>query len=98
MSSSSSESVSHHYHPSAQSSRRLLSSAGPSSTTNDTMAAHNEAIELETKDVSNVAVSNGDDADHNSLEKQTRTRRLFSGAQLFAFSLTYMAVWEGMCE
>lgn len=31
------------------------------------------------------------------LDSQTRTRRLFSFAQLFAFSLTYMAVWEGMC-
>jgi hypothetical protein len=32
-----------------------------------------------------------------AVENQTRTRRLFSFAQLFAFSLTYMAVWEGMC-
>lgn len=60
--------------------------------------AHPDTIELDTKDVSNVAVDNGDLSDQNSLEKQTRTRRLFSGAQLFAFSLTYMAVWEGMCE
>lgn len=28
---------------------------------------------------------------------QTRTRRVFSFSQLFAFSLTYMALWEGMC-
>lgn len=32
-----------------------------------------------------------------AFEHQTRTRRLFSASQLFAFSLTYMAVWEGMC-
>ncbi|RDW65969.1 hypothetical protein BP6252_09604 [Coleophoma cylindrospora] len=31
------------------------------------------------------------------LASQTQTRRLFSFIQLFAFSLTYMAVWEGMC-
>lgn len=32
-----------------------------------------------------------------AFEHQIRTRRLFSASQLFAFSLTYMAVWEGMC-
>ncbi|KAK7934869.1 hypothetical protein PG985_000364 [Apiospora marii] len=32
-----------------------------------------------------------DEAVHN----QTRTRRLFSMSQLFAFSLTYMGTWEG---
>lgn len=35
--------------------------------------------------------------DAEAFEDQTRTRRLFSTSQLFAFSLTYMAVWEGMC-
>jgi choline transport protein len=34
---------------------------------------------------------------NDSLYHQTRTRRLFSFSQLFAFSLTYMALWEGMC-
>lgn len=38
-----------------------------------------------------------DGADTVAIEHQTRTRRLFSSSQLFAFSLTYMAVWEGMC-
>ncbi|KAI5456626.1 amino acid/polyamine transporter I [Mariannaea sp. PMI_226] len=33
----------------------------------------------------------------SSLYNQTRTRRVFSFSQLFAFSLTYMALWEGMC-
>lgn len=28
----------------------------------------------------------------------TRTRKVFSFSQLFAFSLTYMALWEGMCS
>lgn len=59
--------------------------------------SHSENIELRTKDDSKVAVRNGDWSDQSSMEKQTRTRRLFSGAQLFAFSLTYMSVWEGMC-
>lgn len=30
------------------------------------------------------------------LEKQTRTRRLFSSAQLFCFSLIYLVTWMGM--
>lgn len=32
-----------------------------------------------------------------TVESQTRVRRLFSTAQIFMFSLTYMALWEGMC-
>jgi hypothetical protein len=43
-------------------------------------------------DMSNEA----DEANDVSLNAQTRTRKLFSFAQLFAFSLTYMGVWEGM--
>lgn len=33
----------------------------------------------------------------SSVYNQTRTRRVFSFSQLFAFSLTYMSLWEGMC-
>ena len=32
-----------------------------------------------------------------TIESQTRVRRLFSTAQIFMFSLTYMGLWEGMC-
>ncbi|KAM5344334.1 hypothetical protein ACJ41O_012871 [Fusarium nematophilum] len=35
--------------------------------------------------------------ENSSVYNQTRTRRVFSFSQLFAFSLTYMALWEGMC-
>ncbi|KAK7409672.1 hypothetical protein QQX98_008187 [Neonectria punicea] len=34
---------------------------------------------------------------NSSVYNQTRTRRVFSFSQLFAFSLTYMSLWEGMC-
>lgn len=30
------------------------------------------------------------------VEKQTRTRRLFSTSQLFAFSLVYFVTWAGL--
>lgn len=33
----------------------------------------------------------------SKVEVQTRTRRLFSTSQLFAYSLTYMSVWEALC-
>ncbi|KAK8066815.1 hypothetical protein PG997_013562 [Apiospora hydei] len=42
-------------------------------------------------DSSGFSGSIADEAVHN----QTRTRRLFSMSQLFAFSLTYMGTWEG---
>jgi hypothetical protein len=29
----------------------------------------------------------------SKMEKQTRTRRLFSGPQLFAFNLVYLGIW-----
>lgn len=29
----------------------------------------------------------------SSLEKQTRTRRLFSSSQLFAFNIVYLGTW-----
>lgn len=32
----------------------------------------------------------------STLEMQTRTRRLFSFPQLFAFSLSYMSIWAGI--
>lgn len=31
------------------------------------------------------------------VDAQTRTRSLFSTGQLFAYSLTYMSVWEALC-
>ncbi|KAH7040331.1 amino acid permease [Microdochium trichocladiopsis] len=34
--------------------------------------------------------------DVSYLEKQTRTRRLFSSAQIFCFSLVYFGTWSGM--
>ena len=40
-------------------------------------------------------VSKGEEG--SNVYDQTRTRRVFSFSQLFAFSLTYMALWEGMC-
>ncbi|WZH45495.1 amino acid/polyamine transporter I [Fusarium acuminatum] len=33
-----------------------------------------------------------------NIDSVTRTRKVFSFSQLFAFSLTYMALWEGMCS
>jgi choline transport protein len=36
-------------------------------------------------------------AEESGIYSVTRTRKVFSGSQLFAFSLTYMALWEGMC-
>ena len=32
------------------------------------------------------------------LNSMLRVRKLFSGAQIFAFSLTYMSIWESMCS
>ncbi|KAF2838116.1 amino acid transporter [Patellaria atrata CBS 101060] len=34
---------------------------------------------------------------YGHIESQTRVRRLFNFIQLFAFSLTFMSSWEGMC-
>lgn len=48
------------------------------------------------KEPSSVGVAMNPE-DGSEVEKQTRTRRIFSFPQLFAFSLTYMALWEGMC-
>lgn len=56
-----------------------------------------EAIELQptVKDASQI---DANESKHGSeVYNQTRTRRVFSFSQLFAFSLTYMALWEGMC-
>lgn len=38
-----------------------------------------------------------DGAEEAILERTTRVRRVFSFAQLFAFSLAYMGAWEGIC-
>jgi choline transport protein len=57
-----------------------------------------ESIELQTKQNNVVNIEPDVRTDNGgSLYSQTRTRRLFSFSQLFAFSLTYMALWEGMC-
>ncbi|ROW16412.1 hypothetical protein VPNG_02830 [Cytospora leucostoma] len=57
-------------------------------------------IKAEVKDGVAVNVSARDrsvTADDNVvLEQQTRTRRLFSTSQLFAYSMTQMAVWEAI--
>ncbi|WXC59823.1 hypothetical protein SNK03_005680 [Fusarium graminearum] len=37
-------------------------------------------------------------AEESGIYSVTRTRKVFSFSQLFAFSLTYMALWEGMCS
>lgn len=59
--------------------------------------SHPESIELQSKEHNVVNVEPDGRTDNGSLYSQTRTRRLFSFSQLFAFSLTYMALWEGMC-
>ena len=61
--------------------------------------AQPESIELRpaNKGVSNVEVSIKPEDGGSEVYNQTRTRRVFSFSQLFAFSLTYMALWEGMC-
>ncbi|KAI0016392.1 amino acid permease [Xylariomycetidae sp. FL0641] len=43
-----------------------------------------------------VVEKHGKTGTSSRLERQTRTRRLFSFSQLFAFSLTYMALWQGV--
>ncbi|KAI1334037.1 amino acid/polyamine transporter I [Xylariaceae sp. FL0016] len=54
-----------------------------------------ELHSLPTKTGAVSAVSADQRADNASvLERQTRTRRLFSFSQLFAFSLTYMGLWQ----
>lgn len=46
-----------------------------------------------------VAERNGSSGGVDSaslIERQTRTRRLFSTSQLFAFSLVYFVTWAGL--
>lgn len=59
------------------------------------------AVRRTSKEAASVDVSDRDlpaafsvDA---TIEAQTRTKRLFSSSQLFAYSLTYMSVWEALC-
>lgn len=61
------------------------------------MSIQNEDYELQQKSKDGVSVQATSKSDDNSVYNQTRTRKLFSFSQLFAFSLTYMALWEGMC-
>lgn len=57
-----------------------------------------ESIEMKDAAKSQVTVdASGKPDTENSVYNQTRTRRVFSFSQLFAFSLTYMSLWEGMC-
>lgn len=49
------------------------------------------SVELSDRDQSGVPEID------SKVEVQTRTRRLFSTSQLFAYSLTYMSVWEALC-
>ncbi|KAF7561260.1 hypothetical protein G7046_g2888 [Stylonectria norvegica] len=63
--------------------------------------AHHGGIELrpatgkETQ--TNVDITAKHDDAASEVYNQTRTKKVFSFSQLFAFSLTYMALWEGMC-
>ena len=71
------------------------------------MATHGEAIEIsqgygngetgqkagtQTSEVERESSPNVSEG----LDQILRVRKLFSGAQIFAFSLTYMSVWESM--
>lgn len=64
------------------------------------VASRNESLELGQANKAPVTVDHGvtTENDNNSVYNQTRTRKVFSFSQLFAFSLTYMALWEGMCS
>lgn len=65
-----------------------------------TMAKEESSIHLRpdhgNKMESSIAVAGKNENDTGAYS-QTRTRKLFSFSQLFAFSLTYMSLWEGMC-
>ncbi|KAM0814827.1 putative Amino acid/polyamine transporter I [Seiridium cardinale] len=53
-----------------------------------------DRIEMKSSDVLETPVTSYQDAPSISvLEKQTRTRRLFSSVQLFAFNLVYLGTW-----
>ncbi|KAH8204505.1 hypothetical protein TruAng_001279 [Truncatella angustata] len=57
--------------------------------------AQDDKFELNTINVSEEPMAMGDKPSHSAsaLEQQTRTRRLFSSAQLFAFNLVYLGTW-----
>lgn len=74
----------------------------------DVIDQENKSFELRrrSKDAGVQAITSevSDDAHDHSLapipatiDSQVRIRRVFSFTQIFMFSLTYMAVWEGMC-
>lgn len=56
-----------------------------------------ETIELQATAKDDTKIDAVRSKDESDVYNQTRTRRVFSFSQLFAFSLTYMALWEGMC-
>ncbi|KAH8195255.1 hypothetical protein TruAng_010579 [Truncatella angustata] len=49
--------------------------------------------ELETVDISEQQSTSENESSISNLEKQTRTRRLFSPVQLFFFNFVYMQLW-----
>lgn len=64
--------------------------------------SHADSIELEPSGKQQaIPVSvdaSGKPAEESGIYSVTRTRKVFSFSQLFAFSLTYMSLWEGMCS
>ncbi|KAJ0373386.1 hypothetical protein COL26b_008382 [Colletotrichum chrysophilum] len=56
-----------------------------------------EGIEMQPTGKDATKINTAESKHGSDVYNQTRTRRVFSFSQLFAFSLTYMALWEGMC-
>ncbi|KAJ0270652.1 hypothetical protein Brms1b_008505 [Colletotrichum noveboracense] len=56
-----------------------------------------EGIEMQPTGKDATKINTTESKHGSDVYNQTRTRRVFSFSQLFAFSLTYMALWEGMC-
>ena len=72
------------------------------------MATHGEAIEMSRDYGGKGTGQKGDTVQTSEIGRETspkvgeglhsilRVRKLFSSAQIFAFSLTYMSIWESM--
>ncbi|KAH0432229.1 amino acid permease [Colletotrichum camelliae] len=56
-----------------------------------------EGIEMRPTGKDATKINTAESKHGSDVYNQTRIRRVFSFSQLFAFSLTYMALWEGMC-
>lgn len=52
-----------------------------------------DAASIKVSEKNNGGARDGAQGEPGMLEKQTRTRRLFSTPQLFAFSLVYLGTW-----